>query len=59
MDDDSKRLLREVALAIDWDEQNASRFYIGEDAATAVLARLGFDWDMGLNNESVEKFLKE
>lgn len=57
MTDKNLELLKEVALAIDWDEQNASRYYIGEDAAQSILARLDFPWEEGICNESVEKFL--
>lgn len=54
-----QNVLKRVALSIDWDEQNASRFYIGEDAAASVLWEFGFPWERGVCNEEVEKFLNE
>lgn len=48
-----------IAASIDWDQQDASRYYIGEDAAEDVLRRLGFPWESGICNESVEKFLED
>lgn len=41
------------------DEQDASRYLIGEDAAQHVLIRLGFDFEEGISNESVAKFIAQ
>lgn len=51
-------ILKEVALHIDWDQQDCSRYYIGEDAAQGVLMAFKFDWELGISNESVEHFFK-
>lgn len=53
--DSYKRVLMEVAEHIDWDQQDASRFYIGEDAAEMVLLALDFDHNEGQCNEAVAK----
>lgn len=52
-----RAILRNVALAIDWNEQHFSQYYIGEDAAQSVLAELEFDWSLGISNEAVERAL--
>ena len=49
--------LKKLALGIDWDQQNASCYYIGEDAAETILMRLNFDFNEGICNEAVEKFV--
>jgi hypothetical protein len=54
-----RQMLALVAQAIDWNVQHGSCYLIGEDAAIAILMQLGnFPWDEGINNESVEKFIK-
>lgn len=51
--------LARVVDSIDWDQQDASCYYIGEDAAESALAMLGFPWENGVCNEAVSEFLKK
>lgn len=55
---DTKKVMVSIVAAIDWDFQDCSRYFIGEDAAESLLSDLGFSWEDGVCNETVLKFLK-
>lgn len=50
-------ILSIVAKGIDWDQQDASRYYIGEDAAETVLLFLDFPHENGISNEAIDAYL--
>lgn len=52
-----REALIEMLKHIDWNQQYASTYSIGEDAAQEGLMCLGFDFEMGISNESVDAFL--